>query len=296
MQSRVFLLLLILTAWNNRLCSLNLTLSIDGELRTIEEGSPQHGEPLTAREWDVLDFDSPIPEDSLDLPTKTLLVRFTLNNPTEIENWYLLFADQVYWLEMHTVIEGRTVSSEYSGDIVPMSRRSLYHNLLVLPINLPPNQPADVYIRMMDYQSIYREFSFLTPRTFMRTQFNRNILTSFLISIMFISAVYNLFNFFFRHHKYHLYYFVVLFMLLIAQMGQHRVLSVLFRPNHPYGYFGLHFHKFRCRGGRNTLRVGFRGVQKNTRDSNSGDGVRYPSIRLSQFCPSGTRIQSSATS
>ena len=212
---------------------------------TFEAGATSYAVPisLTTSDWEYLlpakqrqavENDPRYPE-SADT-SKMLLIPVKNNSKDTL--WYLELRDQMEWVEIHYRPAGSDDwISLRSGDQIPMNSRNIAGPNIVFPLEIPANQTTDVYMKVLDYQFKTPYLRVISPVTFSNAIVRKYALLILLYSLMLIAALYNLFLFIGGKNRMHVYYAIIMISILIAMMGKQRMLSTIFLPGIPYGYF-----------------------------------------------------------
>ena len=152
--------------------------------------------------------------------------------------WILEFLSQFELVEVHYFSHAKNQwISSISGDQVPMNMRDLPHTYLVSPLDISSRHPTEIFIHLQDYQNKGTYLRLVSPKDFFLQAGRNHVYLSFSFSLILIIALYQFFLFLTGKKQFYLYYALIMISLVVALAGKHRILSFLFFPGRPYGYF-----------------------------------------------------------
>ncbi len=124
--------------------------------------------------------------------------------------------------------------AQRTGDSLPFASRQIKHHNYLFELDLQPNQPRRVYLRLQSQGSIQAPLSLWAPNAYLEEQPARVYVLGIIYGVLLVMLIYNLFIFLSVRDASYLYY-----ILYIASFGLYQV-SVngagieYFWPNNPW--------------------------------------------------------------
>ena len=120
-----------------------------------------------------------------------------------------------------------------AGDSYPVSQRAILDRSFVFAINLPANQPRDVYLRLKSRDSMVIAISLLTPDVFRDNQRKESFLFGMYYGAILIILLYNAYLYFILRDRNHFHYIMVLACYAVIELSLNGVGSMYLWGEYP---------------------------------------------------------------
>ncbi|MFZ6047470.1 7TM diverse intracellular signaling domain-containing protein [Pseudomonas sp. CR3202] len=114
--------------------------------------------------------------------------------------------------------QGGYVLAQRTGDALPFSSREIRQNNYVFSVDLQPNQPQRVYLRLQSEGSIQAPLTLWSPQAFLEEQPSRIYVLGIIYGVLLVMLIYNLFIYLSVRDTSYLYY-----ILYIASFGLYQI-------------------------------------------------------------------------
>lgn len=204
-------------------------LESGGDARSIE-----HYIQLRNSEWRLNDTNTP----SYGISKKTHWFKVSLLNNDSKKNDFILLCDygaldelEVFWVDPTS---GDIIGSEHTGDHLPFHSRPVEHVTYALPFKLDANTPIDVYLRIKTDGNLVVPLAVYESSMFFKEQKNIYMLYAFVLTVMFLTAIYNLFIYIQTREPLFLTFAIFSLFITLLAASQFRLSFQYMWPTWPY--------------------------------------------------------------
>ncbi len=136
-------------------------------------------------------------------------------------------------IEYYALTRNALIDKYITGDSYPFSQRPLRHRDFLFPLDLPPGEQVDIYLKVKTQGSMQLPVEFWKARHFSLVDQDEQLIKALYYGMMLLLAVYNLFLFVSIRERPYIYYVGLVLSVLVLMAGTHGFLYQYIYPDSP---------------------------------------------------------------